>query len=116
MDIALVVRVIGVEAAALRVVGREGDREQAALAAEADQALMSRKGRRSSLAAAQDRDPARLLDHEEQLGEARRAGYIGRAVEVADLLQADAAAPVALPSVGRCALLCRAAGGQRDQR
>ncbi len=51
---------------------------------------------------AQNRDPARLLDDEEQLGIARCAGYVGRAVEVADPLQgqADGADCLAEPQAG----------------
>ena len=50
----LVVRVVDVEAAALRVVGREGDREQAALAFEGDQAgdVEKRPGRAGGRCAA----------------------------------------------------------------
>src|SRR4029077_17097370 len=71
-DVPGLVVVIDVEAAALGVVGWEGDREQAALAV-VEAALVADVEERPSeaVAAAQDRDPARLFDHEEKL---RRAG------------------------------------------
>ena len=59
---------------------------------------MSRNGLRERLAAAHDDDLARLLDDEDPPPVAGRRGDVDRAVEVADLDQAHAAA-------GRCAAL-----------
>ena len=107
--------VIDVEAAALLVVGREGDREQAALAAVvATSERMSRNGRREPVAAAQDHDPARLLDHEEQLRVARRAGDVDRVVEPADPLQRQLARPCGLRGRAPPSRAGRAAGRQQE--
>src|SRR5690606_24033606 len=84
------VRVVDVEALGGAVVGREGDREQAALAAVADPAAQVEEGA-GAAAAAQGDDPARLLDDEEEAGEAGRAGDVDGLAEAADALQRQAA-------------------------
>ena len=84
--------VVDVEQPRLRVVGREGHREQALLAAGRDLRadVEERLGQR--LAAADDDDLPRLLDDEEPPLVAGRRGEVERRLEVADLDQAHAAA------------------------
>lgn len=80
----------------MRVVGREGDREQAALAAVvADQVANVEEGPRGLVPAAENRDLPELLDDEEELREAWRARHIGGVFESADALQRQATVALA---------------------
>src|SRR4051812_904086 len=88
-DVPVVVRVVDVEALAARVIRREGDREQAALTAVGDIAANVEKRLADPVTVAGDGDPPRLLDDEEEPGEARCRGDVDRCVEGADLLQGD---------------------------
>ena len=73
-DVPIGIGVVDVEATAFLVVGGEGDREQAALAAEGDQAADVEERLAELAAVAQDAHLARLLDDEEQLRKAGRTG------------------------------------------
>ena len=61
---------------------------------EADRAPQVEERVSQPVAAAQDRYPARLFDHEEELREAGGAGHVNGVVELADLLQGEAAGAV----------------------
>ncbi|HET9677033.1 MAG TPA: hypothetical protein VFP21_05970 [Solirubrobacterales bacterium] len=113
-DVPGLIRVIDVEPLAARVVRGEGDGQQPALAAVGHIAAQVEERLAQPVAVPQDRDPPRLLDDEEELGEAGRSGHVDRGVERPDLLQADAAAlrPGGATGAGRIA--GRTAGGQRQ--
>ena len=119
-DVAGPVDVIDVEAPAGRVVGREGDREQPALAFEGDELRDVEERPAEAPAVPHDLDPAALLDDEEQLRGAGGAGHVDRAFEVADPLQPDAVSG-AFPGrrrfggAGRPRGAGRAAGGERGE-
>ena len=78
--------------------------------AEVDQAADVEEWTAQLVAAAQHRDPAGLLDHEEQLGKPGSACDVGRVVEVADALQRQPGRPLG------SMLLRGAAGWQGNQR
>ena len=93
LDHALVARVVGevdVEAAGVGVVGREGDRQQALLAAGGD--LAADVEERALAPAADDHDAPGLLDHEHAPAVGGRRGHVDRGLEAPDRLQARAAA------------------------
>jgi hypothetical protein len=76
--------VVDVEAAARGVVRREGDRQQAPLAAEGHEVPDVQEGRPQRHPSTDDADPARLLDDEDALTIARRGGDVDRRDEAAD--------------------------------
>ena len=77
-----------VEEMVRRVVGREGHREQAVIAARiqiVDERLDVEEG--GGVPALGELDPPRLLDHEQAVGITRIRGHVGRPVEAPHLLE-----------------------------
>jgi hypothetical protein len=104
LDVAVAIRVVHVEAARVLVVRREGDGEQAPLAARGDEAGDVEE-RPDPFAVAQDDDPAGALRDEQQVVEPGRGRDVGRRVEARDPAQLDPAPPVGpalLAIAGRC--------------
>ena len=131
--VALQVGVVDVEAPAGGVVGREGHRQQAALAARRRSCARVEERLRELAAAAHDADAPALLDDEHAPGVAGRRGHVERAVEAPEPDEADAA-PDGRPRgrgrggrrgrggsrrrgrLRRVVLLARAAAGEREGR
>jgi hypothetical protein len=84
LDVAGAVGEVDVEQPGALVVGREGHREQASLAARRDRA--GDVGEGLPLAASDQADPPAALDHEDP-ADAGSRGYVGRALEMTDPLQ-----------------------------
>ena len=119
LDHALVARVVGevdVEAPRARVVGREGQREQALLAARRHLAADVEERRGAQAPADQHAHAAGLLDDEQAPAVAGRGGHEHRRAEAADALETHTAA-LRLPGVRRGARgRCRGGGGRGGRR
>src|SRR4029077_12774703 len=96
-----------VEAPILRVAGVEGDREQPLLAAVLDEVADVEERTVERVAVADNPDPARLLDDEQQLVRARRCRDMHGGLESAHLCEAQ-------PALSGGATAEKRAGG--DQR
>ena len=115
LDDALVAGPVGevdVEAARARVVGREGDRQEALLAPGLH--LAADVEERALAATADDHDPPGLLDHEHALAVLRRRGHVDGGGEAPDRPELGAAAGGRLRRGG--GLLARRRGGCRGGR
>ena len=104
LSVPLLLGVVDVEEPRLRVVGGEGHREQALLAAGRDLRADVEERLGEGLAALHDHDPPGLLDDEDPALVAGRRGDVERGLEVADLDEAH-------PAAGRRATL----GGARAE-
>jgi hypothetical protein len=99
------------------VVGVEGDREQPALAPGRDSSVDVEERPAPWVAAVNHPHPAPGFDDVEVAGGAGGMGDIGRLREVADLVLADPAAPIANPQIsGGAGAGSRTRGRQRQRK